>query len=178
MPPKNSVIEVLCDTYSSIAESDPRDALQLVEHIDDCTKPNTKLQGHNKECHVDPHAYGSKLLYLRRLAPHFPNIRTIVNMLYTVRKTVTSIIKIDKAFETTSVIALEEIITEHREMNKRAYHVSGVALDESLIIKHHSEAIEAFNKCSLEVAKYPCISCTKLCYLREVTEICAIKKPY
>ena len=98
MPPKNSVIEVLCDTYSSIAESHPRDALHLVEHIDDCTKPNThdtKLQGHNKECHVDPHACGSKLLYLRRLAPHFPNIRTIVNMLYTVRKTVTSIIKIE-----------------------------------------------------------------------------------
>ena len=101
MPPEDSMIEVLCDTYSSIAESDPKDALSLVEHIDDCTKPytyDTKLHGHNKECHVDPHACGSKLLYLHHLAPHFPNIRTIVNMLYTVGKTVTSITKIDKAF--------------------------------------------------------------------------------
>ena len=73
MSPKNSVIEVLCDTYSSRAESDPRDALHLVEHIDDCTKPNThdtKLQGHNKECHVDTHACGSKLSrYAQRFIP-------------------------------------------------------------------------------------------------------------
>ena len=62
-------------------------------------------------------------------------------------------------------------------MNKRAYRVSSIAIDESLIIKHHSEATEAFNRSSLEVAKYPCISCTKFCYLRKVTEICAIKNP-
>ena len=86
------------DTYGSIAESKPPDALHFVEHMDDCTKSymhDTKLQGHNKECHVDPDACGSKLLYLHRLAPHFPNIRTIVNTLYTVWKTATSIIKID-----------------------------------------------------------------------------------
>ena len=77
---------------------------------------DTKLQGHNKACHVDPDACGSMLLYLRRLAPHFPDIRRIINMLYTVRKTNTSLNKIDHALETENVTALEEIIKEEKEM--------------------------------------------------------------
>ena len=117
MPPKESVNQVICKTYTNIAESDPADAQYFIQHIDDCTKAymhDTKLQGHNKACHVDPDACGSMLLYLHRLAPHFPDIRRIINMLYTVRKTNTSLNKIDHALETENVTALEEIIKKKR----------------------------------------------------------------
>ena len=115
MPSKDLLTQVLSN---SIVQSDPTDALCFVEHIDDCTKPYTHakdLQGHNKDCHVYPNACGSKLLYLRHLAPHFPNIRTIVSMLYTVKKTTTTIKTIDKAFKAENITALEHV-TEHREI--------------------------------------------------------------
>ena len=80
IPPKESVIQAISATYAKIADSDPADARDFIQHIDDCKKANmhdANLQGHNKACHVDPDACGSMLLYLRRLAPHFPDIMNL-----------------------------------------------------------------------------------------------------
>ena len=77
IPSKSEVNQAICDIYNKITECDPSEARYFIQHMDDCTKVYThdaKLQGHNKACHVDPDACGSKLLYLRRLAPHFPNL--------------------------------------------------------------------------------------------------------
>ena len=57
------------------------------------------------------------------------------------------------------------------------YSVSCNALDESKIKKDNSIAIKAFNTRNLQLAEYPCCSCTKLCFKREVTELAACKKP-
>ena len=135
------------------------------------------LQGHNKACHVDPDACGSMLLYLRHLAPHFPDIRRIVNMLYTVRKVNTSLSKIDHALETENVAALEKIIKEEKETKRVKFTVSHDALDETKLSKDSAIAIKAFNTSNLQLAEYPCISCMKLCFKRDVTELAACKKP-
>ena len=148
MPPKDSLIQIMSGTYNGIAKSDPADALHFVEHIDDCTKAYThdeNLQGHNKECHVAPDACGSKLLYLRRLAPYFPNVRTIVSMLYTVKKTTTTIKTIDKAFPAEDVAALEQVITKRREITKNLYHLSSCAVDKCKIREDFSVAFNARN---------------------------------
>ena len=82
IPPKEAVVQAVSATYAKIAKSDPADARDFIEHIDDCKNADihdANLQGHNKACHVDPAACGSMLLYLHRLAPHFPNIRRIYN---------------------------------------------------------------------------------------------------
>ena len=134
IPPKESIIQTISAAYAKIAESDPADARDFIQHMDDCNKTDMhdpNLQGHNKTCHVDPDACGSMLLYLRRLAPHFPDIRQIVNMLYTVRKANTSLSKIDHALETENVAALEEIIKEEKETKRFKFTVSRDALDET-----------------------------------------------
>ena len=80
--------EAVCTIYKSIGECDPIRARYYIQHIDDCDHPEShdpSLAGHGKSCHVDPNACNSKLLYLRRLAPHFPNIRTLVSMIYNVK---------------------------------------------------------------------------------------------
>ena len=86
--PRNYVpyplIQTISATYTKIAESDPADARDFIQHIDDCNKTDmhdANLQDHNKTCHVDPDACGSMLLYLRCLAPHFPDIRQIVKLI-------------------------------------------------------------------------------------------------
>ena len=142
------------------------------------TRMMKNLQGHNKECHVAPDACGSKLLYLRRLAPYFPNVRTIVSMLYTVKKTTTTIKTIDKAFPAEDVAALEQVITKRREITKNLYHLSSCAVDKCKIREDFSVAIKGFNARNLQLAKYPCISCTKLCYRGDVTEIRAVQNSH
>ena len=180
IPPKEALVPAISATYVKIAKSDPADARDFIEHIDDCKNADThdtNLQGHNKACHVDPDACGSILLYLRRLAPHFPDIRRIINMLYTVRRENASLCKIDNALETENVAALEEIIKQEKEMKRFNFTVSRDALDESKLRKDNAIAINAFNTHNLQLAEYPCISCMKLCFKREVTELAACKNP-
>ena len=176
MPPKEAVVQAISATYVKIAKSDPADARDFIEHIDDCKNADThdaNLQGHNKACHVDPDACGSMLLYLRRLAPHFPNIRRIINMLYTVRRANTSLCKIDNALETENVAALEEIIKREKETKRFNFTITRDALDENQLREDNAIAINAFNARNLQLAEYPCISCMKLCFKREVTELAA-----
>jgi len=61
------------------------------------------LLGHCKDCHLDVDAYGSKLLYLHQLSPHFPSIRRIVNMLYTIRKSDTKVTELGCALQLVSL---------------------------------------------------------------------------
>ena len=180
IPPKEAVVQAVSTTYVKVAKSDPADAQDFIEHIDDCKNADThnaNLQGHNKACHVDPDACGSMLLYLRRLAPHFPNIRWIINMLYAVRRANTSLCKIDNALETENVAALQEIIEREKETKRFNFTITRDALDESQLREDNAIAINAFNARNLQLAEYPCISCMKLCFKREVTELAACKNP-
>ena len=144
IPPKEAVVQAISATYAKIAKSDPADAQDFIEYIDDCKNADihdANLQGHNKACHVDPDACGFMLLYLRRLAPHFPDIRRIINMLYTVRRANTSLCKIDNGLETENVAALEEIIKQEKEMKRFNFTVSHDALDESKLRKDNAIAV-------------------------------------
>jgi len=61
--------------YCSIVECDPTEAQHYIQHIDDCDQPGShdpSLAGHSEVCHLDANACKPKLLYLHRLAPHFP----------------------------------------------------------------------------------------------------------
>ena len=51
------------------------------------------------------------------------------------------------------------------------------ALDETKLSIDNAIAIKAFNTRNLQLAEYPCISCMKLCFKRDVTELAACRKP-
>ena len=179
IPSKSEVNQVICDIYAKIAECDPSEARYFIQHMDDCTKiymHDAKLQGHNKACHVDPDACGSKLLYLRWLAPHYPNLRRIINILYTVRRSDSNLCAIDRALQAGNVDALEDIVKKNKQYNRK-YSVPCNALDESKIRKDFTKAMTLFNERNLEHAEYPCISCTVLCFKRQCTKLDACKKP-
>ena len=72
------------------------------------------------------------LEYLRRLAPHYPNLRRIISMLYTVRKNDSKLCVIDRALQTGNVDGLQNIVKEHKE-HQRHYGVPCDQLDESQI---------------------------------------------
>ena len=179
IPSKSEVNQVLCDTYNKIAECNLSEARHFIQHMDDCTKVHmhkTNLQGHHKACHDDPNACGSRLLYLRWLAPHYPNIRRIISILYNVRRSDSNLCAIDRALQTGDVDALEGIVKKNK-LNNRKYSVSCDVVDESRIKEDHAKALTLFNERNLEHAKYPCISCKMLCYKRQCTKLDACKKP-
>ena len=89
IPSKTDINLQITNIYASITKLEPLQARYFVQHMDDCKKNrlhNSTLLGHNEMCYNDPVACGSKLLYLRHLAPHYPNLRRIVNMLYNIRQ--------------------------------------------------------------------------------------------
>ena len=61
---------------------------------------------------------------------------------------------------------MEEIIKEEKETKRFKFTVSRDALDETKLSKDNAIAIKAFN-----------ISCMKLCFKRDVTELAACRKP-
>ena len=177
IPSKSEVNQAICDIYNKITECDPSEACYFIQHMDDCTKVymhDAKLQGQNKaSCHVDPDACGSKLLYLRRLAPHFPNLRRIISTLYSVRRIDSNLCAIDRALQAGNLDALEDIVKKNKQYDGK-YSVPCDALDESKIRKGFTKAMTLFN---LEHAEYPCISCTMLCFKRQCTKLDDCKKP-
>ena len=62
---KSEITKTMCKIYNSIGECDPLEARHYIQHMDECDQP---------ESHDPSLACKSKLLYLRRLAPHFPNV--------------------------------------------------------------------------------------------------------
>ena len=75
------------------------------------------------------------MLYLCMLAPHFPEIRRVVQMLYEVRRHDRKIVEIEHALQ-------------HGQLEK---------LSEIADIEQHKAAYEKFSERCLDVAKYPCI---------------------
>ena len=178
IPSKSEVNQALCDTYTKIAECNPSEARHFIQHMDDCTNVymhKTNLRGHHKVCHDDPNACGSRLLYLRRLAPHYPNIRRIISTLYSVRRSDGNLCALDRALQTGNVDALEGIIKKNKQHNRK-YSVSCDAVDESKIRKDYAKAMTLFNDRNLDNPEYPCISCTMLCFKRRCTKLGNCKK--
>ena len=106
--------QLIC-IFSNIAECKPIEARRYVQCMDKCSKQSLhdlSLQGHCKDCYLDSQACGSALLFLRRLAPHYPNIRKIVDMLYDVRRVDNKLSVLDSALYRGDVCLLQTIVKE------------------------------------------------------------------
>ena len=167
---KPEITKTVCKIYNSIGECDPIEARHYIQHMDDCDQPEShdpSLAGHNKLCHLDTDACKSKLLYLRRLAPHFPNVRQLVNMIYTVKRTDKQMCRIDQALQTGNVEILQQISTEQKSAYQGSNDKSINSIDETKVLKTFMNAFVAFKNRCLECAEFPCMSCNKLCFKRE-----------
>ena len=147
--------------------------------MDDCKNNrlhNSTLLGHNEMCYNDPVACGSKLLYLRHLAPHYPNLRQIVNMLYNIRQIDQKLSSLDCALTNGKINDLEEIVKEHKQ-NKNYFDFAEDSLDESKVMEEYKCAMIAFRKRCIDLPEFPCMSCNKLSFRRECVKIDCCMKP-
>jgi len=134
------------------------------------------LLGHAKECHLDTDACQSTLLYLRRLAPHYPDIRKIVYIIYSVIRADNNITAVACALQLGDLSKLQEITSNIKD-SRKSIKVSCDKVDAAQILVEFKKVFTAYHKGCLEFAEYPCISCTKLSFKRECVQIDRFIKP-
>ena len=176
---KTEVIEDrLQSIYHNIIECAPDTARRYIQQIDDCTNQLAKeelLQGHPLHCYIASPPCHSPLLYLRMLAPHFPDIRRVVQMLYEVRRHDRKIAEIEHALKCGDLEKISEIAEIAKTSRLRQFDVDHNPLSETQIYEEHKAAYEKFSERCLDVANYPCISCDKLCYRRECSHLNSLR---
>ena len=114
----------------------------------------TDLQGHHKVYHDDPNVCGSRLLYLHRLALHYPNIQTIISTLYSVRSRDGNLCAMTIHYKQAMLMHRSAIL---RKISRK-YSVTCDAVDESKIRKAYAKAMTLFNEWNSKNPEYPCIS--------------------
>ena len=77
------------------------------------------------------------------------------------------ITEIEKALWLGLLDKILEIVTDAQTTRHRQYDVSAEVLNEQHIYKAYEKAFLKFNEKCLDVAKYPCMSCDKLCFKRQ-----------
>jgi len=91
------------------------------------------------------------------LAPHFPEIRRVVQMLYEVRRHDRKIVEIEHALQHGQLEKLSEIADIAKSNRLRQFSTDKQPLNETEIYEQHKAAYEKFSERCLDVAKYPCI---------------------
>ena len=156
--------------YSNMIDCSANATRKYIRYIDDCSNSTLRLdeslQGHPLECYLYSPPCASQFLYLRVLAPHFPAIRHIVMTIYEVRRYALRYGHLDNILE---------IVKEARTTRMRQYDVSAQVLDEKSIYETYHEAFSKFNERCEDVAKYPCMSCDKLCFVRDCSRVDRLK---
>ena len=164
--------------YSNIIECSATTSRRYIRQMNDCSNDESRdvsLQGHPLQCYLYSPPCASELLYLRILAPHFPAIRRIVRTIYEVRSNDAKITEIEKALRLGLLDKILEIVTDAQTTRLRQYDVLAEVLNEQHIYKAYEKAFLKFNEKCLDVAKYPCMSCDKLCFERECAEMNRLK---
>jgi len=148
--------------YQKIILCAPDTALRYIQHIDDCSNHCDKvelLQGHPLHCYMETPPCDSPLLYLRMLAPHYPNTRRVVQMLYEARRHDRMIAEIEQALQHRELEKLSEIADIAKKNRLRQFQIDQQPLSETQIYEEHKAGFEKFSERCLDVAKYPSISC-------------------
>lgn len=116
------------------------------------------------------------LNYINTIKAHFPRLRTISREIYQVQSIFNILKDIDKSLEKSDV----EKIKEHGKHQKVGIMVveskESQEIAEDEIIDKHKAAFKSLKLKCLETPKLECMSCTKLCYSRDISSLSRLRK--
>ncbi|XP_065892428.1 uncharacterized protein [Dysidea avara] len=99
----------------------------------------------------------------------------MVQLLYEVRRHDRKITEIEHALQHGDLEKLSEITDIAKSNQLRQFQIDNQPLIETQIYEQHKAAYDKFYERCLDVAKYPCISCDKLCYRRECSHLGSLR---
>ena len=140
---------------------------------------NPSKCGHPYSCYVDFQSCSSPFIYTLILSPHFPNVRYIKKLVNHIIQLIELIDKTDKALDDADVIYLQKESLSVKESFKSSEHeqIVELELDEDRIRENLPNAFEDLLNKSKDIPIHPCVSCEKLCYRRNITEIVKFRAP-
>ncbi|XP_014299180.2 uncharacterized protein LOC103578710 [Microplitis demolitor] len=134
--------------------------------------------GHYHYCYESIGSCKSQLVCIELLSPHFPTVRYIKRLIYTMKETLNKVSNLDRALETADLQFLINIVNKMKEEgNLLDKEHNGLCLNEGTIQNEFKSAFIAFTKRSLELPRYKCISCQKLSFRKEVTDLSKLHNP-
>lgn len=157
-----------------------KDVRLFSNDLKSCDLPHCQplKQGHPESCYHDFKSCPSKFISTLILSPHFPKVRNIKTKVYTVLRNIEKIDRIDKALNEIDIEYLEfECEFTKNNIKTTTHSAVEIDLDEDNIIASHAKAFKAFHRKALDTPSYPCVSCEKLCFRRNVTDINNFRKP-
>jgi len=120
---------------------------------------------------VDLNLCEAMSLSMQLLASHFPNVRYIRHLIYRLKDFYEKVLKLDKALSSTDLNTLNEITLAQEKADIYKYQQTSIILSDDNIISKYHNAIKALTKRSIDTPRHICVSCERLCYKRNVSQI-------
>ena len=131
------------------------------------------MLGHPLVCHAKPLQCKSKFLKLLTVKAHFPQIRSLVNIIYSMLRWNKKINEIQDALINTDVEKLQSIY-DNSEISKNQandFVVEDIDLNEENIKKRYKYAYEIFIAESNNLPRIFCISCERLFRKTDINDL-------
>ena len=152
--------------------------LTIVEKCKVENADSSKL-GHPLSCYINFRSCNSKFISTLILSPHFPNVRYIKNLVNIIIRLIKKIGETDKPLDEANLDYLQKEFNEVKDNCKSSEHeqTKEIELNEDCIKENFVNAFGILRKRIKDIPIHLCVSCEKLCYRRNVTEVKKMRAP-
>jgi len=168
---------LLIDRYrkflSAIDTCTLKNVPKLMQKVYKCTvKTLNNKKGHTHSCYNDVNLCEAMSIPMELLSPHFSKVRYIRRLTYQLRSFYREMSDLDRALISADLDKLKKIVSLAKEKvdmykNKR----TNTTLSDDEIISKYRNAFTILKKRSLDTPQYICVSCERLCYKRNVSQL-------
>jgi len=111
-------------------------------------------------------------LSIQLLYPYFPKVKYIKRLIHQMTFFYQKLLNLEKTLTSADLDTLNDIITVAQEkVNTYKHQQTYTILSDEDIISKYSKAFKTLTKRSMDTPRYVCVSCKRLCFKKNVSEI-------
>lgn len=167
------ILQTLADLFKAILNVSYTNGLEFYRDIDicSCESRNHNKLGHPKLCYDQPLLCKSMFLKLNYLSAHYPYLRMIKRIIYSIKSSYRKIYQIDDALNSCNIVELKNIANLFNESRTRFDCPENViCLDNVKIKEKYKDGIIEYQKIDRDPPSTSCISCERLFCLKNMQE--------
>lgn len=143
-----------------------------------CTVKTSNMKlGHAQSCYTNFTLCKAMFLPILLLSPHFPKVRNMMRSVYRLISFYKKMLSLDEALNCADLDTLNKIVSaaqEKADIHKRQ-QTDTIMSDDDIFSKYEN-SFKALKKRLIDTPRYACVSCEKLCYKKNVSEVRKITK--
>jgi len=168
---------LLIDRYrkflSAIDTCTLKNVPKLMQKVYKCTvKTLNNKKDHTHSCYNNLNLCEAMSIPMELLSPHFPKVRYIRRLTYQLRSFYREMSDLDGALISADLEKLKKIVSLAKEkVDMYKNQRTDTTLSDDEIISKYRNAFTILKKRSLDTPRYICVSCERLCYKRNVSQL-------